>query len=462
MRLATISPLRRLHGEDGIALPVVMGVMSVLLLLIVVAASDAGKANDSANDDRRSTRALQAADSGIEAAVYALNTLDVTNQPVASKCAGVNASGQILRQAYAAGGTWCPPVNGTLADGTTYRYWVSSEVTVGSGIARTIVAEGTDRGTVRRAAMQLNGARTTTPLFGTGTIISLLDFVIGGNTRVFGNVQSNGIIRLDGSAQICGNATPGPGKTATWTGGASYQCGGSLAPAAGPVTLPPVDLAPAANNDNARICASSNPATSDPCSEAVDWKVKWKPTQRLLDVQGDSHITLGGNVYFFCFFRVTNGAKVIVAPRNPATPVRIYIDDPANCPTTPNPKGTFEVINNGKVENPYGAPALQFYVAGNRANPAASAQIEFANSGDIYMPLLVYAPNSPARVSGAVQLDGAIAARQVKIEGSGRVDAHPDARDVVVESGATSMLQPGIYRECTVAGATASNPAAGC
>ncbi len=455
---------RRLSSERGIALPVVMGVMSVLLLLIVVAAGDSGQANDSANQDRRSTRALQGADAALETAVYRLNTLDVTNQPASGKCVGVNASNQAVLQGYAAGGSWCPPVDGLLADGTSYRYWVSAETPMvgGGGVTRTVVAQSNDGGVMRRASVQLSALSQGTPLFGTGTIISLQQFIIGGDTRVFGNVQSNGNIRLDGSAQVCGNATPGPGRTATRTGGASYQCGGSLTPATAPVTLPPVDLAPAANNDNARICASSNPATSDPCSEAVSWKVNWEPAKRRLDVQGDSHITLGGNVYFFCYFRVTNGARVIIAPRNPGTPVRIYIDTPQNCANS-NPRGRFEVINNGKIENPYGAPALQFYVAGDSANPGASAQeIALANSGTINMPMLVYAPNSNVRVSGVVQVTGAVAARQVFVEGSAKILSHPDSGTVTVGGGVTSMLQPGVYRECAVTGATAANPGAGC
>jgi hypothetical protein len=473
MRFIT-NRLKALRREDGIALPVVMGVMSVMLLLIVVAANDSGKANDAANHDRGSTRALQGADSALEAAIYRLNTLDVMNRSDSEQCVAVALeTQQISRQAYGAtsgGRRWCPPVHGTLADGTSYTYWVSDAVDLpdNGGITRTVIAQSTDGGVTRQASVELTARSESTPLFGTGTIISLENFIIGGGTFVNGNVQSNGNIRLDGSARICGDATPGPGRAATWTGAGSYQCGGSRTPAPGPVTLPPVDLAQAANNDNSRICASSNPATSDPCSGKSSWQVHWEPAKRRLDVMGNSHITLGGNLYFFCYFRVTNGARVIIAPRNPSIPVRIYIDSPQNCPNT-NPKGTFEVINDGKIENPYGAPALQFYVAGNTANPAQTTQIELANSGGVGMPMLVYAPNSPVRISGVFAVHGAVAARLVKIEGSGGINSHPDAGSVTTGgSGATSMLQPGIYRECSVSSSTPVSdpppvvPPAGC
>ena len=125
---------------------------------------------------------------------------------------------------YAAGGEWCAPVTETLADGSTIEYRVSSEVPVPNTNPRAGRAQDRRHGHVpRRAAPRLHGARAR-PAASSGF----------GDLRHLGqerhhcsrtsrssatatnvNVRTNGNIMMKNHAYVCGDVTPGPGRTLT-------------------------------------------------------------------------------------------------------------------------------------------------------------------------------------------------------------------------------------------------------
>jgi hypothetical protein len=474
----------RLSDERGIALPVVMGVLGVMLLLGGVAVQDSGRANDSANEDRRSAMALQAADAGVEAAVYRLNTLDATNQPAAGqRCVIPNASGELVRTGYqtVSDQQWCPQVQETLPDGTSFAYRVSPQIDLpadASGVVRVtrnVISVGVSGGVQRRVIANLS-AVSGAPLFGEYSVISLQALTIPNSVfigrsrspwpgQAGGGARSNGNITLDNSGTICGSATPGPGRQIFIRNAGRVCTGGATAPATTPAVLSPINANVAAINDNARICASTNgqvTQTADPCTTGGNSNsIKWTPAQRRLDINNNATVTLGGSVYSFCYLRVDNSAKLIIAPKDPGSSVRIYIDSPQNCANNPNPKGIFELVNNSSITNQNGASALQFYVSGNESNPASSV-INLNNSTSSELPMVIYAPFSVVSIRNNVTIRGAVAAWSVQLDNSATILYDQSASTLQTSNGVFPLLRKQQYRECTPAGATAANLAAGC
>ena len=80
-------------------------------------------------------------------------------------------------------------------------------------------------------------------MFPPGYAVAVRDSIdMKNNADVPGHLGSNGTITIKNNLDICGNVTPGPGKTAT-IGQNLTQCPGyNTDPAAEPFDLQPVDI----------------------------------------------------------------------------------------------------------------------------------------------------------------------------------------------------------------------------
>lgn len=136
--------LRRLDGEDGFALPLAASILVLAGLLVLATLGFATHNTDRANRDRDAVRAAQAADAGVDAALYRLNKTVVASQVegilgqvvatvAETACVQVNA-GQLVTVSVS--GDWCDSVGGSeQIDGgleggpgwkpAGYAYWVS-------------------------------------------------------------------------------------------------------------------------------------------------------------------------------------------------------------------------------------------------------------------------------------------------------------------------------------------------
>lgn len=72
--------MRRLRGEEGIALPIAISVLAIVLMLVGVAVAYSIHSLDRSNRDRASARALAAADAGLDVAGWRMNKSIVANQ----------------------------------------------------------------------------------------------------------------------------------------------------------------------------------------------------------------------------------------------------------------------------------------------------------------------------------------------------------------------------------------------
>jgi hypothetical protein len=281
-----------------------------------------------------------------------------------------------------------------------------------------------------------------------------------GSTTDTVHVRTNGDIILKNSAQICGNATPGPGKTVSMEQPNQNICPGfSTAPA--PTPLPPetfYDYGPEHDaawitNDNSRLgCTPAGPA-KDVCTQPNG--IEWKPQERELIVGNNATLTLSGNVYSLCRLNLKNGSRVYIAPRPANTPIRFYFNSPDKC------GGQTENI---MIENGWGITnnnteptSMQFFVRGSTTT-TTKVNIKNNAQGAAATPMLIHAPNSEILLENNAGLFGTLVGKTVHLKNSALLASDPNADDNNLS--AALVYQPTGHRECSPVASGA--PDSGC
>jgi len=423
--------------ERGIALPVALMMMVLVSGLAVVSARAAVGTQHQTLRDSNAKRAIQAAAAGVEAATYQMNLL----QPPATQCVIRTAAGVLMLSPVGTDG-WCATQTEDLGDGTDYTFRVSSAtVTAGNGqnlVQRRILSVGRKNGFKRRVLVTTS-ASVQAPLFAANYAAVSLDSIdFGNNTEVLGGVGSNGNIALRNSAEVCGAATPGVGKTLTLNNSASVCSGYPTSAATVPFNLPPVDQkdAPTAN-DNARICAVG--PGSDPCTGNVSWNA----TTRVLDLSNTATLTLSGDTYSFCRIQLRNSARLQIA--TVPGPLRIYIDSPEHCGNGAG-AGSVSLQQNTDITNLNADPIkLQLYAAGS---PNKATSVQFANSSSADTIMAVYAPSSTVSLENNVHVVGAVAAKKVVMQNFTSITYDSRVEDITGSDFARIYQNPA-WQECT-------------
>jgi hypothetical protein len=268
-----------------------------------------------------------------------------------------------------------------------------------------------------------------------------------GNSTYPTNAASNENISLDSASQICGNATPGYPDYQVTLGSVSSVCPGySTAPATAPFRLPQITAVPEDSNTRIKV------PTLDPCTQCTS--VIWDPVTKRLDLNANSTLTLGGNVYNFCELRLDSNSQLRIAA---GATVKIYILPPEECL---GGSGGIELNSNAKIVNlsPNIPSNLQIYVVGS-ATQTTLVDFDSNFSGDPTLPMLLFAPNSDVILDSNVHVVGAIAARSVELDSNAHVYYDGSAADVEVID---TFLKGFDYRECRATSASVTNPAEGC
>ena len=414
---------RLLRREEGIALPLALTVMSLLMLSIGVALAQSLMTAKTPEQDRRSIADVQAADAGLEVARSRINK--VVSGDASLACPIVDAAGggtSFAAYEMSSDGTlWCSGVSEALADGATYNYRTSAPV---AG-KRTIVSTGFVDGVRRRVSATVEESAGTSrmfedePVFGASSLDIASNIVIDGPAGK-GGVASNGDIRVASGVSICGDATPGPGKTVTLVGGSSLCAGYSTAPAAASRTLAPVDASAAlSTNDNSRLCTML-----DPCSGGTTWDPSTK------SLVGGGTVTLTGNVYFLCEL----SSSLNIAPAAGST-VKIYIGGPGDCAS--------QKADINTITAPLGQSPLLAVLS-------VSSAIRLITGGTTTIPVGLYSPASSVEISARPgDFRGAIAANVVQLAGRTAADPARYTYDAGVEALVSSATaNRGAYREC--------------
>jgi Tfp pilus assembly protein PilX len=436
---------------------VALAVIVVVLGLATVAARSAIVATHQSSRDRSAKSAIEAAQSGLQAATHELNML----QPGLSNCVSKDSSGNLTTVSVPASG-WCDPETETLGDGASYSVQVSggSHLTVnGQAIdERNVVATGTVNGVQRRATYTIDAA-TGSALFPTGYAMIGRDTVQFKNNATFtnGGVGSNGDIIFKNNTSVCGAVTYGPGGS--FTSGQNFsQCSGAPAPAAAsqPFPLQPVDMTgPNASNNNVYITRAVNgdPTTpKDTCSNCN--QISWSPSTRVLDLGGNSVLTLTGDVYSLCSLNVGSSAQLQVAART--TPLIMYIDTPENCGGSSMGSATFDGTFVNVNTN---ASTFVLEVAGS-TNVVTTVGISDGSS-NASSPMAIYAPNSTVDFKNNLNWKGALVAKTIKIKNNADI-TYDSSLELILTGSATRLYESQGYKQCATNASSATDPSSGC
>jgi hypothetical protein len=449
-----MSFFRRLTEERGIALPVALSVLLVVAGLATVAARAAIVSNNQSFRDNNAKRAVQAANGGLQTAVYQLNLM----QPSGTQCVHKAAADGALTNGALQADNWCAAQTDDLGDGGAYSFQISAPtvVTTSTGLSvdqRKVVSLGTVNGVHRRAVLTINAGRGN-PIFPPGYAIAVRDSInMKNNANVAGHLGSNGTITVKNNLDICGNVTPGPGKKAT-IGQNLTQCPGyNTTPAAEPFDLQPIDISRATPNDNARLTnmKAGSGTPQDTCSSCN--KITWNSSTKVLSIDNATW-NPSGNVYLFCKFDLKSGAKVQIASRT--TPLFIYIDSPENCGGT---SGMGSVLLDGTFTNLYSpAQPIGIMVAGS---PTKVTNVDLP-SNDANSPIGIYAPNSTVIQQNGVNFVGAIVSKTLDVKNNANFAWHNSISNLLSGSNVrVYQAATGSYRECTGT-PTSSLPDSGC
>jgi type II secretory pathway pseudopilin PulG len=448
----------RFAQQSGLATPVVVAIMAVVGLLAAGGALAALGANDGANEDRRSKRALAAAEAGVQEAAYRLATV----RPNELKCLGAGPS-------YAAdpvGGECTSPVTGSVATDATFAYVGTPALPAGAACAdqpnlasdptatdHCITSTGTVAGINRRLQARVRVTRKT--IFGVIGLLGLDSVTIENSGKVWSDVGSNGLVRGGNSTELYGDVmVPTSAPNPTISG--SPQPDVVRTPS--PWALGPTDFGPvAASNNNAALPAALG--------------TSWNATTREAVLSGKSYTVPAGN-YLMCELWVDQGVDFYLSGATATNPVRIFIDSPSrpgsNCAAG---SGRLCMDNSIEFNRPGNAAALEIYVYGSPAlcesgrpgmpfqasSYRTDATVVLNNSVDFNGT--IYAPTSTVRLNNSIKMDGGIAAQNIYLENS--VD-FVNADTVKAKVPAVGPVRRLSWVECRSRPTSAADPESGC
>jgi Tfp pilus assembly protein PilX len=408
-----MKPLRdKAAQEDGFVMVVTMMVLMVALIVAGVAISDTVNARRHIETDRRAQSAQQAADTGLQVALYRANQMNVAATDFNSGLSGiagtlsclvaVNVSGYVsgLTPVHIGANTACPtsttpPGSVTptwayerLGNRTTFAYQFIPGATSNGGSSSghaslnpVIVAIGReDNGTpantsddvVRRVKAILNPVDPFDMIESTGDLT-----FTGATTTLNGDVRTNGDVTVNGviwpvPGVLAGlNVLPSSGGVLRL---AEIQYGGSWSGG-----LPLINRTHTSGSSFTRTPVSISPSKPDcgavGASNACPSATYYGSATHKLTLTGTQSLTLGGGDYVFCGVSVGSSATLNTSPTASA-PTRIFIDSPSSSRCTAvSSSGNLSL--QGRLSTINLSPsALQIYMVGNGTPGGTTASID--------------------------------------------------------------------------------------
>ena len=451
-----------LRRQDGVAMIVAIGVMSVLLLLTATVIGASTMLGTSTSRETLNKRAFEAAEAGLQATIYRLNML----APAHNMCIGGAAE-----TVQAPSGAACSPYSEDLGNGATFQSWTTPELSVGGSCAgsqvgtsssiaeRCVTSAGTVDGVTRRVQARV-ASYASAPPFPISGVVGLSSVHVDENSRIVGGSGSNGQVTVDNngvtSSITLGPSAPAPIIRNNGVPGPIYRRTVSQ----GPFALAPVDPGNSATvNDNGRISnAFANPRISP--FDSVSGGVTWNATERTLSLGNNASVTIGGGIYNFCSLSLSNNATITLAP---GARTAIYIDSPQRAGSAcAASTGTFSMGNNSSFVNnsppvagsgfAHDPTALQLYIVGR-----TGSAVTIRNNSSFYGT--VYAPTSTLNIQNNAATYGAFSANSINVSNNATITADPNATNIRTSGGGVFFRSA--WRECSRVSETA-DPSAGC
>ena len=429
--------MRRIwRDEGGMALPMVIGTLTLMLGISVMATQEAVHLGATSTADRNSKAALAAAQAGAQAAQYRIAKIGpADNMCVTNVAVAPLANGK------------CPGFTQALGNGASYTYYTTPRLgasatcagsAAGTSTQRCITSTGVADGTKRRVQLRVKAAPGLLPVQG---MLGLEGVEAGNNSTVAGNVGSNGVVKMGNNSAI-NRADLGP--TATLLG--NPQQAQPLMRNAVDFTLPPV---PIEGTETANNNAAIPPAPG------------YAPGSRSLTLNSD--LVLPAGDYNFCKLKLDGGLNAA-----PGATVRIFIDAPdavrpaSGCPNG-NGWGEIDGKNGVSLGQPNGVPAaLQIYIHGwPKDGPYATQygrSIVDVAKNNLDANALIYAPQTFVNVAkNNASIKGAVAAEEIYVKNN---------LDFTWDSGLESLgggqYTRSAWRECRSDPAVPTDPESGC
>ena len=440
-----------LRAQDGVAMPVVMGTLTVLTILSGAAATSSLSSHSSSETDRDAKRAIAAAEAGLRQALYRTNNM----APAENQCLTNVAVNPVAGE--------CPGHTVQMGNNTEFTYYVTPvntsncaglQLSTTNVDQRCITAIGQSNQTERRVQMRI-GSFKALPLFPVPGMFGR-DYVTLHNSILAepASVGSNGLIDLKNSAEVKSPGTLYIGPTAPSPSiGNSSVAGATIrrTPAEGEFVLAPVEPGDShtdAGNDNDRIQSGVDVGVNMPYDHSI----------RHLEGPNSSSLTMGGSIYNFCSLHLKNSAHITIAN---GAKVRIFIDSPerpgSGCP--PN-SGWMIIDNSSGFNNPSNNPLnLQVYVYGTSdAYSGNQDQVRFKNSTNFTGVL--YAPQSPVTIDNSGEFTGGVAGKSIDYKNSVKFHWNPGVGDLKANT-TTQYFRTG-WRQCKDKQTISTDPESGC
>jgi type II secretory pathway pseudopilin PulG len=440
--------LCRLGDESGVALIAALSTLLIILVLTAAALAVSMQTNHYADRDLRNKNALEAAEAGLQIALYRLNML----QPSNSNCVGDSVT-------TPSSSGWCQSSTTTLGNGSTYQYFTTPVLASGTcagysvsdtsssqdGVSdRCITAVGTSGGVTARSQIRA-AAFTPREAFPAG--ITGINGVTNNNNAYIGGAEaSNQTISAANGVTISGGVELGPNGSFQGSGSPSRTVLSS------PIVLDPVFTGNSAtSNDDYRITQGLDNSKGISFSSS---------TRTLTTTNSHATLTLGGSVYNFCQVTISNNVTINIAP---GAHVEIFIDSPydpgSGCPIG---TGTLNMANNVTWNFTSQDPTqLQIYVYGTPPNSGGPTNyVTVSNNDTCYCTL--YAPWSTVYLSHSSNnsaMVGAVSAQYVNVSNNFNFTWSPNAGNLQV--GVQGLYYRTAWAQCS-ATYSASNPGAGC
>ncbi len=412
------------------------------------------------NRDHDSKEAIAAADAGASVAMMRLNRYASALQ-ASTPCLGMSGSTLVLSSAAADG--WCPEITGTVG-ASTYAY----RVTPLSAGGMNIVATGSSGQVSRRIAIGLTSSTVGSVLEGAG-VIGVEDITLDNSADIRVGVGTNGNVKLQNNASICGNIRHGVGKEATFTNN-SQQCSG-YGITEGNETLPPVssfmptDIA--TNNSDYRLvmCTKTSPEKVPTGCQSDSYvangnkgftaTVPWNATTRTISTAQNSTLTLSGGDYFICSLVLSNNSHLIMAAE---AHVRIFFDTPESCGLKAGAE-QLSLSNNTDIQSTgYQAGSNDLPGLYMTGSTTISTKATFSNNSGTTNEFILYAPNTAISISNNATYKGVLAGKTISLSNNARIEQ--DSGFKPPQIGGATLYARQSYVECV--GASASPPNANC
>ena len=482
--------MRRLfRDQTGVALPAALGVLVVVGTLSAGTFAVSSRLQDSSTASRDAKRALQAADAGLEAAMFRMNELGLQS---VSKCFTTSAIDPGTGTDPETGGTpasgECAGIEDDLGNSSNYTYYVTPELDDGDTCAG-LPVHHTDSGgevTVTQRCVtsigEVNGERRRiqarvasyigTQLFPIGGILAINGIKAQNNSIVSGMLGSNGQIQLGNNSVITGGIKLGSTSSPPPILGTGSTVGGSppvtyRSEAEGAYVLAPVDMGNTATvNDNNRI------ATGQDSGSHVTY-TNTGAAPRTLTIGNNGSLTLGGGTYNFCKVTLGNNSYITIAA---GAKIRFFLDSPdrltqgtaGDCipdsQTASQAKtagyGGMSLGQGSNFNNPGPSINFQIYMYGYADG---SHKVNFFNAAN--MNAAIYAPSSELIWNNTGGITGAVSASKVEFKnsatftwggGAGQFDLSELRTDTV------SVYYRMAWTECRRVRTTTSDPESGC